>query len=121
MQEPLSVKTQIEKDVLARILLGLHNFTMTVEAAREIARMTLATVDKIVKHEETVVEFYRDLAKKHKSFEILYTKVKGEILRGQEITAYRDALNLVNEGKIEEANKIAQGALDITANETADA
>jgi len=114
-----SLKTQVQKEVLIEIIQGLTTKTMTLEEAQIIARETLAASDKIETHEESVIEFYKDLAQKHKRFENLYTKVKGDILRSREVTAYRDALSAIDSGNIDAAHKIAQTALNTTANETA--
>ncbi len=118
MDQTPSLKTQVQKEVLGEIIHGLTGKTMKLEEAQAIAIETLAASDKIEKHEETVMEFYAELAKNHKRFANLYTKVKGDILRSREVTAYRDALSAIGAGNIDAAHQIAKTALNTTANET---
>ena len=118
MDRTPSLKTQVQKEVLKEIIHGLTSKTMNLEEAQTIARETLAASDKIETHEETVMEFYKELAENHKRFANLYTKVKGDILRSREVTAYRDALRSIDAGDIDAAHQIAQTALSTTANET---
>jgi hypothetical protein len=113
-----SLKTQVQKEVLVEIIHGLTSKTMKLDEAQAIARETLAASDKIERHEESVMEFYNELAKNHKRFLNLYTKVKGDILRDREVTAYRDALSAIDAGNIDAAHQIAKSALSTTANET---
>src|SRR3989338_3988167 len=112
-QSALSAKKKVEKEVLEVIIKNLNSGTLSVEMAREAAKLTLAEVERIEKHEETVADFYKNLSTKYPVFNILYTKIKGELATSRELSAHRLALAAIDSGKIEEAHKIAQ-----TANET---
>lgn len=111
-------KKRVEKEVLEVLIKNLNDGTITVDAAREAARLTLAEVERIEKHEESAADFYKNLASKYPVFNILYTKIKGDLASIREISAHRQALAAIDSGKIEEAHKIAQGAIAKTAHET---
>lgn len=116
-QSKLSAKRRIEKEVLDEIINELSAGKLSIETAREIARETLATVAKIEEHEESIAQFYKRLSQKHPSFKLLYTKIKGEILRAREISAHRQALSAIEAGNIDEAHKIASSTIKATAHE----
>lgn len=113
-------KKQVEKDVLSTIVGGLNSGELTADNAKEIAKETLATLSKIDEHEETVVDFYKNLSTKHPIFNFLYTRVRNDIAKSKEMSAHRMALVAIHEGRVDEAQKIASGAINKTANETAD-
>lgn len=114
----LSAKDRVAREVLDEIIDGLNSGTLTLEKAQEVARLTLATLDKIEKHEDAIIDFYRELSERYENFKVLYTKIKEEILRSREITAYRNALVAIDSGRIEEAKDIVDRAIEETANET---
>lgn len=114
----LSAKDRVAREVLDEIIDGLNSGTLTLEKAQEVARLTLATLDKIEKHEDAIIDFYRELSERYENFKVLYTKIKEEILRSREITAYRNALVAIDSGRIEEAKDIVDAAIEETANET---
>lgn len=114
----LADKKRVEKEVLEVLIKNLNDGTITVDAAREAARLTLAEVERIEKHEESALDFYKNLASKYPVFNILYTKIKGDLASMREISAHKQALTLIDEGKIEEAHKIARGAIAQTSHET---
>ncbi len=114
----LSAKDRVAKEVLDEIIDGLNSGTLPLEKAQEVARLTLATLDKIEKHEDTIIDFYRELSERYENFKVLYTKIREEILRSREITAYRSALVAIDSGRIEEAKDIVDAAIEQTANET---
>lgn len=114
----ISAKTRVEKEVLDEIIDGLNSGKMSLEVARDAARETLMTVDKIEKHEDSILDFYNRLSQKHKDFKILFIKAKSEILSAREVTAYKQALSAVNSGDIATARKIADSAIENSANET---
>ncbi len=116
-EKALTVKDRVAKEVLDEIIDGLNAGTLTLEKAQEVARLTLAKLDEIEKHEDIVVEFYRQLAEKYENFKILYTKIKEEILRSREIVAWRNALVAIDAGRIEEAKDIVDAAIAQTSNE----
>ena len=113
-------KKQVEKDVLSTIVGGLNSGELTADNAKEIAKETLATLSKIDEHEETVVDFYKNLSAKHAIFKFLYTRVRNDIAKSKEMSAHRMALVAIHEGRVDEAQKIARGSINKTANETAD-
>ena len=117
-QSALSAKKKVEKEVLEVIIKNLNSGTLSVEMAREAAKLTLAEVERIEKHEETVADFYKNLSTKYPVFNILYTKIKGELATSRELSAHRLALAAIDSGKIDEAHKIASAAIVQTANET---
>lgn len=118
MDQPASsLKSRVEKEVLEVIIDGLNSGDLTVEKAQEVARETLATCDKIEKHEESIAQFYKELASKYPVFNILYTKVKDEILKSKELTAYRAALNAIDTGNLDEAHRIASSTISQSAHE----
>lgn len=119
MDTQTSLRIKVEKEVLEQLLSDLVADKIDLEKAREIARETLVKIDEIEKHEESVMQFYENLSKKHEPFKMLYTKVKGDILRGREVNAYRSALMAIHSGDVGSAQNIAKGALATTANETA--
>lgn len=113
-------KKQVEKDVLDTIVGGLNSGELSADIAKEIAKETLATLSKIDEHEETVLEFYKNLSTKHAIFNFLYTRVRNDIAKSKEMSAHRMALVAIHEGRVDEAQIIASGAISKTANETAD-
>ena len=117
-ENSVSLKNKIEREVLDEIIESLGNGSLTVGEAQQIARETIATIDAVERHEKTIVDFYKGLSERHKQFEILYTKAKGDILRAHEETALKDALAAIEAGNVDNAHKIAQGAIEKTADET---
>lgn len=117
-QPVLSDKRRVEKEVVEVLIKNLYSGDISVDKARLVAKETLAEVERIEKHEETVVDFYKSLSYKFPSFNILYTKIKGEIAAPRESSAHKLALTAINSGNIEEAHKIAQSAIAHTAHET---
>lgn len=120
-QPALSPKTRVEKEVVDVIIDSLNGGDLTVEGAREVARLTLGTLVKIEQHEESVVQFYKDLASKYPIFNILYTKVKGEIVKSKELSAYRQALTAIHAGNVDEAHRIASLTIKQSAHEATNA
>lgn len=114
----LSAKKRVEKEVFEAIIDGLNSGEMTVEQARQAAKETLATVNQIEAHEDSILEFYKNLALKYPVFEILKNKVQDEIIRSREISHYRKALSAIDAGDIDSAHQIAKSALSETAHET---
>jgi len=119
-QPALSAKKRVEEEVLNVIIDGLNSGEMAVEQARQAAKDTLSTVGKIEAHEESILEFYKNLAQKFPVFEILYTKVKDEIIRSREISQYRQALTAIDAGDLDSAHQIAKSALVQSAYEAKD-
>ncbi len=121
MSQPAkSTKDRVEKEVLEVIIKNLYSGEMKVEEARQVARETLAQIEKIEKQEESISDFYKNLSQKYPVFKVLYTKIKGELAVPRELSAHRQALVAIHAGNIDEAHKIAQGALVQTAHETTD-
>lgn len=114
----ISLREKVEREVLNEIIDGLNTGSIPLEKAREIAKETLAEISKIEKHEESILNFYQKLSKMHPAFNVLYSRVKGEIIMNREVSEYRKALTAIDEGKIDEANTIVNSALGKTANET---
>ena len=114
----LSAKSRVEKEVVDVIIDGLNSGDMTVEQAQQAARDTLTTVEKIEEHEDSIVNFYKNLSDKYPVFKILYTKVKSEIIKSREISQYRQALTAIDAGNFDNAHQIAKTALVQTAHET---
>ena len=116
----LSAKARVEKEIVNVIIDGLNSGEMTVEAARQAARDTLATVNKIEEHEDSILKFYKNLSEKYPVFEILYTRVKDEIIKSREISQYRQALSAIDAGDMSGAHEIAKSAISQTAHEAKD-
>ena len=116
-QPALSVKARIEKEVLGTIIDGLNSGELTAENAQVVAKDTLAALQKIDKHEESILKFYKDLSDKHPLFKILYTRINAEVVKARELSAHRNALVALDIGNIDEAKKIATGAMEATAHE----
>ncbi len=117
-QPALSFKGRIEKEVLEVIIDGLNSGDLTVESARQAAREVLAALEKIEKHEESIAQFYKNLAQKYPIFNLLYTRIKSEIVKSKELSAHRQALAAIDAGNIDEAHKIASTAINQSAHET---
>lgn len=113
-------KSQVEKEVLDTIVDGLNGGQLTVDSAQAIAKETLSTLSAIDEHEQTVANFYKNLAQKYPIFNLLYTRVRDDIAKSKEMSAHRMALVAIHEGRVGEAQKIATSAMSKTANETAD-
>lgn len=119
MAEPVvTLKSRVEKEVVDQLIASLNNGSLKVEDAQQVARDTLEAVEQIENHEKSVVDFYEVLATKHKAFEILYTRIKGDISRAHEEAAYKQALSAINAGDVNSAKNIASEAINSTANET---
>ena len=119
MAEPVgTLKSRVEKEVVDQLIASLNNGSLKVEEAQQVAKDTLTAVDQIEKHEKSVVDFYEALATKHKAFEILYTRIKGDISRAHEEAAYKQALSAINAGDVNSAKNIASAAISVTADET---
>lgn len=114
----LSAKYRVEKEIVDAIVDGLNSGEMTVEQAQLAARDTLATVGEIEQHEDSILNFYKNLSDKYPVFKILYTKVKAEIIKSREISQYRQALGAIDAGNFDSAHQIAKNALGKTAHET---
>lgn len=114
----ISARRRVAKEVSDEIIKGLNAGTMSLEDARAIARETLAILDEIERHEDLVLSFYEKMAEKYTVFKLLYTRVKGEILKAREIAEYRAALIAIEAGNVAEANEILKAAIAETANET---
>ena len=65
--------------------------------------------------------FYKNLASKYPVFNILYTRVKDEIVKSKELSAHRQALAAIDAGNIDEAHKIASMAINQSAHEATNA
>ncbi|KKR49379.1 MAG: hypothetical protein UX79_C0031G0008 [candidate division WWE3 bacterium GW2011_GWB1_47_11] len=118
VQPAISLKTRIEKEVLEVIIDGLNSGELTVESARQAAKEVLATLEKIDKHEESIAQFYKNLAQKYPVFNLLYTRINAEIVKSKELSAHRQALAAIDAGNIDEAHKIAQMAINQSAHES---
>lgn len=114
----ISLREKVEREVLNEVIDGLNAGSIPLEKAREIARETLAAIKRIEEHEESVLNFYQKLSKMHPAFNVLYSRVKGEIIMSREVSEYRKALLAIDQGKIKEAHAIVNSAIDQTANET---
>ncbi|KKS04211.1 hypothetical protein A2W45_01420 [Candidatus Curtissbacteria bacterium RIFCSPHIGHO2_12_41_11] len=118
MDQPApSIKTRIEKEVLDVIIDGLRSGDLSVDNAREVAHQTLTTLERIEKHEESLIDFYKNLAQKYPVFSLLYTRIKDEIVKAKELGAHRQALAAIDAGNIDEAHKIASMAINQSAHE----
>lgn len=111
---------RVAKEVLDVIIDGLNSGEMPLAQAQQAARETLATISKIEKHEESILDFYKNLSEKYPVFEILYTRVKSEIIKSRELSHYHRALSAIDAGDFVSAHQIAKTALSQTAHETKD-
>ena len=116
----LSVKDRVAKEVLDVIIDGLNSSEMPLPQAQQAARETLAAISKIEKHEESILEFYKNLSEKYPVFEILYTRVADEIIKSREMSHYQRALSAIDAGDLDSAHEIAKTALVQTAHEAKD-
>ncbi|GEM_PF-3160565 len=116
--DSLSAKGRVEKEVLELLIDGLNGGELTVETARAAARETLVTLEKLDAHEETLADFYKDLSDKYPIFSELYDRVKADIVKAKEFSAYRQALSAIHQGELAKAHNIAQGAIVSTAHES---
>ena len=116
-QNVLSAKQRVEKEVLDAIIDGLNSGELTVEQAQSAAKDTLATLNKIDEHENSLLEFYKNLAAKHEIFALLYTKVKDEIIRSREMSDWRKALSAIDAGDINGAHAIVKTAISQSSHE----
>jgi len=117
----LSAKRRVEKEVLELLIDGLNSGELTVDKAREAARETLETLEKLDTHEETLAEFYKSLSEKYPIFAELYDRVKSDVVKAKEVSAYRQAIAAIHTGQMEKAHSIAQGAIVATAHESGNA
>ena len=115
---PISLRDKIEREVLNEIIDGLNSGSLSSIKAQEASKKALEALKKIDSHEESILNFYHELAQLDPVFEILYTKAKGEILMSREVSDYKKALNAINLGRIDEAHSIAKSSIAQTANET---
>lgn len=116
----ISARKRVANEVLDQLISGLESGEITIEQARAIAHETLAALDQIEKHEDIIVDFYKKLADRYPAFKLLYTRVKGEILKAREMAHYRSALVAIEAGDVAGANEILKSAIEQTANETAE-
>lgn len=114
----LSAKGRVEKEVLELLIDGLNSGELTVDKAREAARETLATLEKLDTHEETLAEFYKNLSEKYPIFAELYDRVKSDVVKAKEFSAYRQAITAIHTGEIDKAHAIANNAIVATAHES---
>lgn len=119
--DALSAKGRVEKEVLELLIDGLNSGELTVDKAREAARETLTTLEKLDSHEETLAEFYKNLSDKYPIFAELYDRVKSDVVKAKEFSAYRQALSAIHGGEIDKAHAIAQSAIVKTAHESTNA
>jgi len=117
-QPALSVKKRVEKEVLETIMDGLSSGEIDSPKAQEIAKDTLGTLKMLDEHEETIEKFYKNLSVKYPIFNLLYTRVKAEIVQTRELSEHRRALVALDQGNLDDAHIIAAGAIKHSANET---
>lgn len=113
-------RSRVSKEVLEHLTKSLQNGDLTIDQARKIASETLATLAEIEKHEEQVLDFYKKLADNYPTFVLLYTRIKGEVLKAREILEYEAALKAIENGNTKQAQEILKTAIADTANETAE-
>lgn len=118
LPKPTSARRRVAQEVLDQIIKGLQNGELTVEQSRAIATETLATLEAIEKHEDLILDFYRKLSETYPSFKLLYTRIRGEVLKARELLDWKAALMAVEAGNVPEATEILKTALQQTANET---
>jgi len=115
-----TARTRVYKEVLEHLVKSLESGELTVEQARKIAGETLATLTEIEKHEEQILDFYKKLADDYPTFVLLYTRIKGEVIKAREILEYEAALKAIENGNTAQAQEILKVAIADTANETTD-
>lgn len=115
-----TARTRVSKEVLEHLVKSLESGELTVEQARKIAGETLATLTEIEKHEEQILDFYKKLADDYPTFVLLYTRIKGEVIKAREILEYEAALKAIENGNTAQAQEILKVAIADTANETTD-
>lgn len=111
-------RARVSKDILEHLVKSLENGDLTVDQARKIAADTLAALTVIEKQEEEVLDFYKKLADNYPTFVLLYTRIKGEVLKAREILEYEAALKAIESGDTAQAHEILKTAITDTANET---
>ncbi|MBI3341628.1 hypothetical protein HY024_00735 [Candidatus Curtissbacteria bacterium] len=113
-----SARRRVAQDVSNELLKGLRSGSLTVEQAQAIAKETLATLAEIEKHEDMILSFYQKLAESYPTFKLLYTRLRGEILKAREIAEWKNALVAIESGNVAGATEILKDAIEETANET---
>ena len=103
-------KEKIEKAVLDIIIDDLRAGRMTVEAAKEIARLTLEEVP-LIDSNEKILNLFSRLTSTHKSFEELYIKEKSDSIKRKEVFVWQTALELIHQGKLDEAQELVNKAV----------
>lgn len=117
----LPLRERIAREVVGVIIDALNSGDLPLEKAKAAAGETLTTLDKIEKHEETVAEFYKSLAKKYPVFNVLYTKIISDMAKSKEMSAYKEALAAIESGDVKGAHQIASSAISQSAHETTNA
>jgi len=105
-------KEKIEKAVLDIIISDLRSGRMTVEEAREIARLTLEQIHQI-DSDEKVLNLFSLLSRSHKSFEELYVRQKSDSIKRKEVFVWQTALELIHQGKFDAAQELVNKVVEI--------
>lgn len=113
-----TARARVSKEVLDHLIKSLGSGELSVDQARKIATETLATLTVIEKHEGQILDFYKKLADDYPTFVLLYTRIKGEVLKAREILEYEAALKAIENGNTAQAQEILKTAIADTANET---
>ncbi len=102
-------KEQLEEEILKAIASGLEQEKITVLQSSEIAKHVLTGIDSISTDQE-VVDFLAELNSKWSIFNNLLVTEKGEIESEEDKQVVGEAMELVKEGRIEEALAMAKSA-----------
>lgn len=102
---PSSDRQRAEKAVLEIIIDELKSGQMTVGDARQIARLMLEEAPKIDTNQR-ILELFSRLAQTHQAFKKLYIHEKSDSIKRRELAAWQEALELINQGKIDEAQTL---------------
>jgi hypothetical protein len=98
---------QAEKDIVDCVVVNLENGNLTEEALPEIGRFVLDRIYLLKTHEE-LAGFLGELSSKWPIFSSIATIEKGELNQAVEKEATTEALNLLKQGKIEDALSLAK-------------
>lgn len=100
-----SDRQRAEKVVLEIIIDELKSGQMTVSQAQQIARLMLEEAPKVDTNQR-ILELFSRLAQTHQAFKKLYIQEKSDSIKRRELAAWQEALKLIDQGKIDEAQTL---------------
>ena len=107
MNDIIQYKQNIDKKIVDKALTEFGNGKITEDDLKQIADFTVLGMEKIT-NKKQLYEFLKQLAAKWTIFEFIATIEERELKEAVESEVYKGVLTLAQNGKIENAIKLAK-------------